>query len=244
MMPPALQCFVPTNLLLGCVGYAWRPGGSRHVTPHLARNPAPGGSSPTSPCCACEPTTASSASARRSSPPARSRPTCTITSRRSCSAGTIPRRRRAAARLAPYVGFQGGGVETRALGAVDLALWDLLGRRAGLPVVDLLGGAVRECDPDLQHLRRLGLRRQQLAAGVRQLGPRSGDGLRGPATPSCTARPNSPGSSTPKGIPGMKVWPFDIGAEKTGGTDILAGRSRSRAGGGRGRSARRCRRCS
>ncbi len=40
--------------------------------------------------------------------------------------------------------FAAGAV---ALGAVDLALWDLLGRRAGLPVVDLLGGAVRESIP-------------------------------------------------------------------------------------------------
>ena len=58
-----------------------------------------------------------------------------------------PTPERVSVMLAPYVGFQGGGVETRAIGAVDLALWDLLGRRAGLPVVDLLGGAVRERVP-------------------------------------------------------------------------------------------------
>ena len=55
-----------------------------------------------------------------------------------------PTPERTARLLAPYVGYQGGGVETRGNGAVDMALWDLLGKRAGLPVVDLLGGAVRD----------------------------------------------------------------------------------------------------
>jgi L-alanine-DL-glutamate epimerase-like enolase superfamily enzyme len=53
----------------------------------------------------------------------------------------------AAKHLAPYVGYQGGGVETRGLGAVDLALWDLLGQRAQLPVVALLGGPAQSSVP-------------------------------------------------------------------------------------------------
>jgi len=41
-----------------------------------------------------------------------------------------------------WVGY--GGAEMRALSAIDVALWDLAGKRAGLPVYELFGGPVRE----------------------------------------------------------------------------------------------------
>lgn len=40
-----------------------------------------------------------------------------------------------------------GGAETRALGAIDTALWDLRGRQLGVPVYDLLGGRSRDRIP-------------------------------------------------------------------------------------------------
>jgi L-alanine-DL-glutamate epimerase-like enolase superfamily enzyme len=41
-----------------------------------------------------------------------------------------------------YVGW--GGAEIRAISAVDIALWDLLGQASGQPIYQLLGGACRE----------------------------------------------------------------------------------------------------
>ena len=40
--------------------------------------------------------------------------------------------------------YRGGPILTSALSGIDQALWDLKGRRLGVPIYDLLGGPVRE----------------------------------------------------------------------------------------------------
>lgn len=121
--------------------------------------------------------------------------------------------------LVPYVGYQGGGVETRANGAVDLAIWDLTGKRAGLPVVDLLGGAVRERIPVYNTCAGPGYvsttSRQESANWGIDAGGRLEDLDAFLHRPAELAR-----ELVGEGLRGMKIWPFDLAAEETGGTDI------------------------
>jgi hypothetical protein len=81
-----------------------------------------------------------------------------------------PTPERAARLLAPYVGYQGGGVETRGNGAVDLALWDLLGKRARAAGRRPARRGRPRPHQGVKHLRRLGLRAHVVAAGLGQLG--------------------------------------------------------------------------
>lgn len=129
-----------------------------------------------------------------------------------------PAPERVARLLTGYLGYQGAGVETRGNSAVELAVWDLVGQVAGLPLVDLLGGAVRESVEVYNTCAGPGYvsnsnRQESSNWGVR---PGRYEDLHAFLhEPARLAR-----DLWDEGVHGMKVWPFDTAAERTMGTDI------------------------
>lgn len=119
----------------------------------------------------------------------------------------------------------GGGTDMRAISAIDLALWDLKGKAAGLPVFALLGGA----DPS-----RSGVAVYNTCAGIAYAAS-THVGRGGQSGPDDLWRAaNDPGGLAQElrdeGFVGMKVWPFDAAAQQYGGmrissAEVSAGRS-------------------
>lgn len=125
--------------------------------------------------------------------------------------------------LSTTLGFRSTGVELRAASAIDIALWDLLGKVTGQPIVQLLGGRSRDT-----------IRVYNTCAGYRYIrsDPVQATGNWGLPSGGSAARPyeDLDGflhradelalSLLEEGYTGMKIWPFDAYAEKSGGLRI------------------------
>ncbi len=132
----------------------------------------------------------------------------------------------AAAALRPYAGFDGSGAEVRGNGAIDIALWDLLGQASGQPLGRLLGGPISSS-----------MRVYNTCAGydyVKAEGQQASTNWGLPGATSATgpyedlegflSRPAElTRSLLDEGYTAMKVWPFDAAAERSRGQDIAPG---------------------
>jgi len=122
--------------------------------------------------------------------------------------------------LAGYLGFRGSGVETRAVSAFDIALWDLYGKVCNQPLYQVLGGAARQAIRTYNTCagyRYIRDARQQTSAnwGLEE--------KRGPYEDldAFLHRADELAQSLlEQGITGMKIWPFDPYAEASDGMYI------------------------
>ncbi len=121
--------------------------------------------------------------------------------------------------LTPYVGFGASSAEVRAASAIDIALWDLMGQRHGIPVHEALGGRARERIRSYNTCA--GYDYNTRSAQRRDIG--AADESRGPYDDQVAFMRDAgtlAESLLSEGFTAMKIWPFDIHAPATQGVSI------------------------
>lgn len=125
--------------------------------------------------------------------------------------------------------FGAPGAEMRALSAIDVALWDILGQSCGQPIWQLLGGAAQ---PRVRIYNTCGgpgygtIKQSVTTESTHPGWPGYGDeGVPGPLQDnwsSIHAAGDLAEELVAEGIAGMKVWPFDRYAHRSGGLQLSA----------------------
>jgi L-alanine-DL-glutamate epimerase-like enolase superfamily enzyme len=128
---------------------------------------------------------------------------------------------RLAGELAGYLGFRSTGAEMRGNSAFDIALWDLFGKATGQPVAQLLGGFTRDRIRTYNTCAGPGYIKTAGGQAVANWGTGTGRDL--DDLDAFLHRADELAQSLlEEGITAMKIWPFDIAAERTGGRHISA----------------------
>jgi len=122
--------------------------------------------------------------------------------------------------LINYLGWRGTGVETRGNSAIDIALWDLFGKAIGRPVCEALGGRSRDRIRVYNTCAGYKYIRDERSQAVANWGVDSRVGPYEDLEAFLHRADELALSLLEQGITGMKIWPFDIAAERTAGWDI------------------------
>jgi galactonate dehydratase len=124
--------------------------------------------------------------------------------------------------LIGYLGWRGAGVETRGNSAIDIALWDIFGKALGVPVSVALGGRSRDAIRTYNTCAGYRYVRDARAQAVANWGVGASQGPYEDLDGFLHRADELAHSLLEQGITGMKIWPFDIAAERTNGLDISA----------------------
>lgn len=122
--------------------------------------------------------------------------------------------------LVNYLGWRGTGVETRGNSAIDIALWDLFGKAIGRPVCEALGGMSRDRIRVYNTCAGYKYIRDERSQAVANWGVGNTQGPYEDLEAFLHRADELALSLLEQGITGMKIWPFDIAAERTAGWDI------------------------
>lgn len=123
--------------------------------------------------------------------------------------------------MQPYVGFTGTGAEMRALSALDVALWDLAAKSAGLPLCDFLGGRTRAQIPVYNTCAGPNYVSKTSAVRPDNFGTNPSSGAQYNDLDAFLEQPEELAASLMEmGICSMKIWPLDLAAGAKDGVDI------------------------
>lgn len=127
--------------------------------------------------------------------------------------------------LVGYLGFRSSGVEVRGNSAIDIALWDICGKSCNQPIAQMLGGFTRDkirtyntCAGSTYMRKNQGQATVNygLNSGKTQTQRKKYDDLNGFLNHADELAEDL----LSEGITAMKIWPFDMAAEKSNGLYI------------------------
>ena len=113
----------------------------------------------------------------------------------------------------------GKGAEMRGLSAIDVALWDILGQAAGLPIWQLLGGAARDRIKTYNTCGGPSYGRPTKGGGGYGTDSQGGAGQYEDLIAFMTRADELALDLLSEGITAMKIWPFDFVAQVPGAFD-------------------------